>query len=145
MTAPLLSMSLFAMLRSILALGKLINDRLLESGAKSSPRSSACLAATASPATASLGRCAASATSSSASSVTTPPPANIVVSEEGANINVFGARSSFPAMEINATVGTQTFAIYRGNESPTPLGLGIFGTTSFDKECTANNGTYTCQ
>jgi hypothetical protein len=59
----------------------------------------------------------------------------IAVSEDGTEIHAFGNRSSFPAMEINATVGTQTFAIYRGVAPSTPLGFGIFGTTTFNRQC----------
>jgi hypothetical protein len=70
---------------------------------------------------------------------------NIFVSEDGSTISVVGHRSSFPAMEINATVGNQTFAIYRGNESTVPWGFGIFSTDRIDRECTETNGTYTCQ
>ena len=69
---------------------------------------------------------------------------NILVSEDGTKIDVFGQRSSFPAMEINATVDNQTFAIYRGNESHIPFGFGIFGTEKIDRECEDKSGNWTC-
>ncbi|MEK6375971.1 MAG: RHS repeat-associated core domain-containing protein [Acidobacteriota bacterium] len=69
---------------------------------------------------------------------------NIFVNSDGTQIDVFGQRSSFPAMEINASVGQQTFSIYRGNESRLWLGLGIFGKKLIDKQCKDSNGNWTC-
>jgi len=69
---------------------------------------------------------------------------NIIVSEDGKQIDVFGERSSFPAMEINATEGNQTFSVFRGNASTVPLGFGIFGTLPIDTECTAIDKFFQC-
>jgi hypothetical protein len=69
---------------------------------------------------------------------------NILITEDGSQIHVFGSRSSFPAMEINATVGAQTFAIYRGSASPIPGGFGIFRTEKIARKCTVSSGAYTC-
>jgi hypothetical protein len=70
---------------------------------------------------------------------------NILVSEDGSHIHVFGERSSFPAMEINASAGGQTFSIFRGKASGVPAGLGIFGTQPINRECSERaTGTYAC-
>lgn len=69
----------------------------------------------------------------------------IAVSEDGTEVHAFGNRSSFPAMEINATTGTQTFSIYRGAASGVWLGFGIFGTRTFDRQCKPDRDAYRCQ
>ncbi|HEX3067372.1 MAG TPA: RHS repeat-associated core domain-containing protein [Thermoanaerobaculia bacterium] len=68
----------------------------------------------------------------------------IVVSPDGKQINAFGMRSSFPSMEINATVGPQSFAIYRGTESGVPMGFGIFGRSFFNIQCSSEKDLYLC-
>jgi RHS repeat-associated protein len=71
---------------------------------------------------------------------------NIFITENASAIYVFGSRSSFPAMEINARVGNRTFAIFRGTESQIPGGFGIFGTELIDRQCTQQSGgSYTCK
>jgi len=68
----------------------------------------------------------------------------IVVSPDGKQINAFGMRSSFPSMEINATIGSTSFAIYRGTESGVPMGFGIFGRSFFNIQCSSEKDLYRC-
>jgi RHS repeat-associated protein len=70
---------------------------------------------------------------------------NIFVNEDGSQISVFGSRSAFPAMEINASDDEETFAIFRGDASSIPFGFGIFDTEGIDRQCTEGSNGYTCQ